>query len=98
MPVFKRPSVKPTTFQRARKSHRRRFADAAGGNLLFADVNEAAQKGAGGQHHRAAGNFAAIGEFDAADAAILDDEIVGFGFDHLQDSAFREIAACMAAA
>ena len=32
----------------------------------------------------AAGNLAAIGEFDAADAAILENEIVGFGFDHLE--------------
>ena len=29
-------------------------------------------------------SLAAIGEFDPADAAVGDDEIVGFGFDHLQ--------------
>ena len=57
-------------FQRARQPQRRRFADAAGGNLFFADMDEAAQKRAGGQHHGAAGNFAAVGEFHAAHAAV----------------------------
>ena len=97
VPVFKRPSAKPAFFQRARKSDRRRFADAAGGNLFFADMDEAAQKRAGGENHGAAGDLAAVGEFDAANAAVVDDEIVGFGFDHLKFGVAR-IAACMAAA
>ena len=84
VPVFKRPSAKPALFERRRKSQRRRFADAAGGNLLFADMDEAAQECAGGEHHGAAGNLAAIGEFHAADAAIFENEIVGFGFDDLE--------------
>ena len=67
-------------FQCGGKTHRGRFADAAGGNLFFADVNEAAQKSAGGQNHRAAGNLTAVGEFDPANAAIFDDEIIGFRF------------------
>ena len=46
-----------------RRRGRREFA--------FADVDEAAQECAGGQNHDAAGQRAAIGEFDAADAAIL---------------------------
>ena len=71
-------------FQRARKTERRRFADAAGRNLLFADMDEAAQKGAGGENHRAAGNLAPVGEFDAADAAVRDDQVVGLGLDHLE--------------
>ena len=65
VPVFKRPSVKPRFSSVRDKPERRRFADAAGGNLFFADVDEAAQKCAGGEHHRAAGNLAAIGEFHA---------------------------------
>ena len=44
-------------------------------------MNEAAQKRTGGQHHRAGGDRAAVGEAHAGDAAVLDDEIVGFGFD-----------------
>ena len=96
VPVFRRPSAKPDAFERARQAQGRRFADAAGGNLFFADMDEAAQKRAGGQNHRAAGNLAAIGEFDAADAAILDDEIVGLGLRSPARFGVSRIAACMA--
>ena len=52
--------------------------------MFFADVDEAAQKRAGCQHHGAGGNFPAVGEFDAADAAIFENEIVGFRFDDFE--------------
>ena len=96
VPVFKRPSSKAEIFQRARKSHCRRFADAAGGNLLFADMNQAAQKRAGRKHHGTGRNFAAISEFDAANATALDHEIIGLGFDHLEvwDGANRGLHRC----
>jgi hypothetical protein len=48
--------------------------------LFFADVNEAAQKSASRKHYSAAGNLTAVGEFHSANAAISDDEIIGFGF------------------
>ena len=96
VPVFKRPSVKPSAFKRARKPHGRGFADAAGRHLFFADVNEAAQKSAGGQNHRAA-EISRPSAIDPANAAVGDEEIVGFAFEHLQIRRFR-IATCIAAA
>ncbi len=81
---FQTAERKADRFQRARKPHGRRFSDAASGNLLFADMDEAAQEGAGGENHGAAGNLAAIGEFHPANAAIGDDEIVGLRLKHLQ--------------
>ena len=56
--------------------------------MFFADVNEAAQKRAGGENDRAAGNFAAVGEFHAANAAVCDHQIIGFRFND------REIRRC----
>ena len=84
VPVFRRPSAKPSFSSVRERPKRRRFADAAGGNLLFADMDEAAQKRPGGQNHGAARELAAVGEFDAADAPIRDDQVVRFRFDHLQ--------------
>ena len=60
---------KADIFQRARQSERRRFADAAGGNLFFADMDQAAQKRSGGEHHGAGANLPAVGKFDAAHAS-----------------------------
>ena len=66
-----------------RKTHRRRLADPARRNLLLADMDQAAQKRAGGQHHGAAADDAAIGQSDARNA-LLDDQVVHLGFDHSQ--------------
>ena len=84
VPVFKRPSVKPNFSSVFERPKRRRFADAAGWNLFFADMDEAAQKSAGGKNHSAAGNLAAIGEFHAANTAVLDHQVIGFGFDDVE--------------
>jgi hypothetical protein len=78
VPVFKRPSVKPA-FSRVVER-----PSAGGGNLLFADVDEAAQEGAGGEDHRAARDLATVFELYAANAAALDDQVIGLGFDHLE--------------
>ena len=48
VPVFNRPSVKPGLFERGRKAHRRRLADPARRPVLLAEINQAAQKGSGG--------------------------------------------------
>ena len=53
VPVFSRPSAKPRARQGPRQAERRRLADPAGRDLLLADMDEAAEKGAGGQHHPA---------------------------------------------
>ena len=62
----------------------RRLADAAGWSLLLADVDQAAQEGAGGQNHGPTAIFAAIGQSDAPHRAIFDQQIVGPTFDHGQ--------------
>ena len=48
--------------ERARKPDGGRLADPAGRRLLLADMDQAAQERAGGQHHGAAGKFAAVGQ------------------------------------
>ena len=63
---------------------RRRLADAAGGDLLLADMDEAAQEGAGGEHHGAGADLAAIGGDDAGGLALLDDQVLDRGLDHLE--------------
>ena len=47
------PERKADAFQRPGQAERRRLADPAGRRLPLADMDEAAQEGAGGQHHRA---------------------------------------------
>src|SRR6185503_3156533 len=79
---FQAAERKAEMFERAREAERGRFADAAGRDLSFADMDEPAQKSAGGEHDGGAGNFAAVGEFDAGDPTVRDDEVVGLGFDH----------------
>ena len=44
---------KADAFKRLRQPERRRLADPAGRDLLLADMDQAAQERAGGQHHRA---------------------------------------------
>ncbi len=56
--------------QRERKADRRRLADPAGRGLALADMDQAAQEGAGGQHRGAAGEFAAVGEAHAGHRAV----------------------------
>ena len=53
VPVFSRPSAKPSRSSVRDRPERRRLADPAGRRLLLADMDQAAQEGAGGQHHRA---------------------------------------------
>ncbi|CCD96471.1 hypothetical protein BRAO375_600043 [Bradyrhizobium sp. ORS 375] len=45
-------------------------------------MNEAAQEGAGGDHHRATNKGPAIGELDPGHAAIADHQLIGFALDH----------------
>ena len=62
------PERETDPLQRARKPRRRRFADAAGRNLPLADMDEAAQERACGQHHGASAIGAAVGQPHAGDA------------------------------
>ena len=54
VPVFSRPSGKPEPVERLGQRRRPALADPAGRHRLLADMDLAAQEGAGGQHHRAA--------------------------------------------
>ena len=68
---------------------RRRLADPAGGRDFLAKMNQAAEKGSGGQHHRA-GTMAGAGLVDDAAAdTVLDQKIANRGFDD-PDTAFRD--------
>jgi hypothetical protein len=60
VPVFRRP----------RQAKGRGFAGAAGRDLFFADVDEAAEESAGGQNHGATAELAPIDKFDAGYSAI----------------------------
>ena len=53
VPVFSRPSAKPSRSKRQRKPDGGRLADPAGRGLLLADMDQAAQERAGGQDHGA---------------------------------------------
>ncbi len=53
----------------SRESEGRGLADAAGGDLSLADMDEAAQEGAGGQHHGAGREAPAVSRHDAGDLA-----------------------------
>jgi hypothetical protein len=52
--------------------------------LLFADVNETAQKSAGGENHRTGRNLLAIPKPNAARATRFDQKIVGFALDYFE--------------
>ena len=56
------PQRKPARRKRPRQPERRRLADPAGRDLLRADMDEAAEKRAGGQHHPAGGDLAPVAE------------------------------------
>ena len=73
---------KAEPLQRQRQPDRRRLADPAGRRLPLADMDQAAQERAGGQHHGAAGELAAVGQADAGHAALADQQIVDLGLDH----------------
>jgi hypothetical protein len=51
-------------------------------------VDEAAQERTGCQHNGARRYFAAVREFNATDAAILQNEVIYLGFDHSQIGRF----------
>ena len=70
--------------QRIRQFDRRLVADPAGRRALFAEMDHPLEEGAGGDDQRRAGQLPAVGEFEAADRAVVDDEAARLGFDHRQ--------------
>ena len=69
-PGLEPPEREAEALERAGKTDRRPLADAAGGNLALADMDQAAQERAGGQDHGRRREPPAVGEDDAAGAAV----------------------------
>ncbi len=73
---------KSEPLQRERQADRRRLADAAGRGLALADMDQAAQEGAGGEHDGPCPDLASVRQRETGDAGIANDQVVGLGFDH----------------
>ncbi len=84
VPVFSRPSAKPNRSSVSGQADRRRLPDPAGRRLPFADMDQPAQKCAGGQHHGAGRELAAVRESEPGGPAARHDQVVGLALDHRQ--------------
>ena len=71
VPVFSRPHRNPRDFDGFGQISRRRLISTAGWTLIAADVNQAIQKGPGGDHQRLAAETAAVFELEAANLAAI---------------------------
>src|SRR6476620_3583486 len=83
----RRPGLQPSehkaqAFQSQRQAGGRRFSHTPGRDLMFSNMDETPQKGAGGQHHRPYPELSSIGEPEPRNALMTDDEIIGLGLDH----------------
>ena len=90
VPVFSRPSAKPSRSSVVERPIAGASPTRPAGDLPFADMDQAAQEGAGGQHHGAGARFAAVGQANPGNPAVLDDQIVGLAFDHRQIGGFAD--------
>ena len=78
VPVLSRPRAKPRAGEGPRQPERWRLADPTGRDLFLADMDQAVQKGAGGQHHPARRDRTAVAEHHPANPAIaVEREILG---------------------
>ena len=68
----------------------RGLANASGRDLALADMDEAAQEGAGGEDHGAGREAPPVAGDDAGDGAVLDDEVLDRGLDHLEARGRRD--------
>ena len=84
VPVFNRPSVKPARSNEAERPRARRFADSAGGPVVLAEMDQAAQKSAGRNDDRTTIKLAAVAKANAGDATGRNDQIVRLAFDHAE--------------
>ena len=76
------PSERKTqAFQRQRQTDGRRFSDSPGRGLVFSDMDETTQERAGGEHHRPGAKCSSVCEFEARNAVLLDDQVVGLALD-----------------
>ena len=81
VPVLSRASANPGAVQALRERNRGRIAEAPGRRSLVAEMDHAAQEGAGRQHDCAAGDRAAVRELDAGDSAGVGRDPGRFAFD-----------------
>ena len=72
VPVLSRPSAKPSRSSVRDKPSAGASPTRPAGVLLLADMDEAAQERAGGEHHRPCPELAAVGELEAGDAAVCE--------------------------
>ncbi len=84
VPVLRRPSCSPNPYSRSGQLEGGGLAGAPGGDLLLAEVDQAIEECAGGQHHGAGGKAAAVAGDDAANPAVLDDQVLDPALDHLE--------------
>ena len=70
VPVLSRPSVKPARSSVAERPSAGASPTRPAGDLPLADMDQAAQEGAGGEHDRAGSKVPAIGQAHAGDAAV----------------------------
>ncbi len=99
----RRPGLEPAEhksqpLEREREPDCGRLADPSGRGLVFADMDQTAQKGAGGEHDGPCPELASIREPDAGCVPATDHQIVGLGFDHFEIVNGARSPACMAAA
>ena len=76
--------AKPEPVKARREAERRRLAHAARRDFRLADMDQAAQEGAGGEHHGAGHEALAVGGDDAGDVIAIGDEVLDRGFDHFE--------------
>ena len=68
----------------SRKPHRRRLADPAGGPVLLAEMDQAAQEGPGGDDDGTGRELPALAQTNAGDPAVRDDQLIRLAFDHAE--------------
>ena len=90
VPVLSRASANPAASRLLRQRDRGRVAEAAGRGALVAEMDDPAQEGAGGQDDGAAGDRAAVGEFDARDRARFGQDARRLAFDDGQVRGLRD--------
>ena len=76
--------------ERACKADCRRLAHPPRGRLALADVNEAAQEGAGGQYDRARREHAPVRESHRRDAALRENQVVRLALEHFEPLGFAD--------
>ena len=89
------PHRETRAVQAIREPDRRRLAVTAGGDAPVADMDDALQECARGQHHARRDEEPAVGGGHAGDSAVLNDQVLDGGRADLE-ALLRRSAACMA--